>query len=456
MRKLIIAGVLLCGIAVKSYAQQAPPDTSYSFTVQDCINYAYQHQDSVVNAGLDIKSAEYKIKETFGQGLPQVNGAISFQDYIQPPVTVGPPFASILAGGSGNSNAPLVAYPFGAVKYNNTYSLQATQLLFSGTFLVGLQAVKTYKELSQRSLVRTKIETNVNVTKAYYQVLVSNEQIKLLDANISQLKQQLDQTTQQNKQGFVEAIDVDRLTVQYNNLVTNRENTIRSLSLNYQMLKFQMGMPIYQSLTLKDKLEDINLDQKVVQNTLDTSFYHNRIEYSLLETDIKLNQLNVKSKKAEFLPTFSASGSYGGTFQENQIRYMYDHIYPSSYVGVNLNIPIFSGGQRHNQLKQLEISVQKAQNNLNDAKNGFSLQASSANITYFNSTQSLTTQKRSRELAQEVLKVAKIKYQQGVGSSIEVTQAETDLENADNQYIQALYNVLISKVDLDKAYGRIQ
>ena len=456
MRKLIIAGVLLCGIAVKSYAQQAPPDTSYSFTVQDCINYAYQHQDSVVNAGLDIKSAEYKIKETFGQGLPQVNGAISFQDYIQPPVTVGPPFASILAGGSGNSNAPLVAYPFGAVKYNNTYSLQATQLLFSGTFLVGLQAVKTYKELSQRSLVRTKIETNVNVTKAYYQVLVSNEQIKLLDANISQLKQQLDQTTQQNKQGFVEAIDVDRLTVQYNNLVTNRENTIRSLSLNYQMLKFQMGMPIYQPLTLKDKLEDINLDQKVVQNTLDTSFYHNRIEYSLLETDIKLNQLNVKSKKAEFLPTFSASGSYGGTFQENQIRYMYDHIYPSSYVGVNLNIPIFSGGQRHNQLKQLEISVQKAQNNLNDAKNGFSLQASSANITYFNSTQSLTTQKRSRELAQEVLKVAKIKYQQGVGSSIEVTQAETDLENADNQYIQGLYNALTSKVDLDKAYGRIQ
>jgi outer membrane protein len=456
MRKLIFTGAFFCLIAINSYAQQVSPDTSHGFTVQDCINYAYQHQDSVVNAGLDIKSAEYKVKETFGQGLPQVNGSISFQDYIQPPVTVGPSFSTLLAGGSVNPNAPLVAYPFGAVKYNNTYSLQATQLLFSGTFLVGLQAVKTYKELSQRSLVRTKIETNVNVTKAYYQVLVSNEQIKLLDANISQLKQQLDQTTQQNKQGFVEAIDVDRLAVQYNNLVTSRENTVRSLTLNYQMLKFQMGMPIYQQLTLKDKLEDINLDQKVVQNTLDTTFYHNRIEYSLLETEIKLNQLNVKSKKAEYLPTFSASGGYGGTYQENQIKYMYDHIYPSSYIGLNLNIPIFNGGQRNNQLKELKISVQKAQNNLNDAKNAFSLQASSANITYFNSTQSLTTQKRSRELAEEVLRVTKIKYQQGVGSSIEVTQAETDLESADNQYIQALYNVLISKVDLDKAYGRIQ
>jgi len=456
MRKLIIAGALLCGIAVKSYAQQAPRDSAYNFTIQDCINYAYQHQDSVLNSGLDVKSAEYKIRETIGQGLPQVNGVASFQDYIQPPATVGPPFASLLSGTPSNPNAPLTKYPFGAVKYNNTFSVQASQLLFSGTFLVGLQAVKTFKELSQRSLVRAKIETNVNVTKAYYQVLVSNEQIKLLDANISQLKQQLDETTQQNKQGFAEAIDVDRLSVQYNNLVTNRDNIIRSLTLNYQMLKFQMGMPIYQQLTLKDQLSDINLNQQVVQNALDTSFYHNRIEYSLLETNIKLNQLNVKSKKAEYLPTFTASGSYGGTFQENQFRYLYDHTYPSSYVGVNLNIPIFSGGQRNNQLKQLEINVQKAENNLNDAKNAFNLQASSANITYFNSTQSLTTQKRSRELAQEVLRVAKIKYEQGVGSSIEVTQAETDLENADNQYIQALYNVLISKVDLDQAYGRIQ
>ncbi|MFI5157600.1 MAG: TolC family protein, partial [Sphingobacteriales bacterium] len=361
-----------------------------------------------------------------------------------------------ISGPPANPNAPLTKYPFGAVKYNNTFSVQATQILFSGTFLVGLQAVKTYKELSQRSLIRSKIETNVNVTKAYYQVLVSNEQIKLLDANITQLKQQLDQTTQQNKQGFVEAIDVDRLSVQYNNLVTSRENIVRSLTLNYQMLKFQMGMPIYQQLTLKDKLEDINLDQKVVQNTLDTSFYHNRVEYSLLETNIKLNQLNVKSKKAEYLPTFTASGSYGGTYQENQFRYLYDRIYPSSYVGVNLSIPILNGGQRSNQLKELKINVQKAQNDLNDAKNAFSLQASSANITYFNSTQSLTTQKRSQELAREVLRVSKIKYQQGVGSSIEVTQAETDLENTDNQYIQALYNVLISKVDLDKAYGRIQ
>lgn len=447
---------MLSTIAINSYAQQLPKDTTYNLSLQDCINYAYEHQDSVMNAKLDVKSAEYKVKETIGSGLPQVNGVASFQDYLKVPATVGPDFSKYAQTGVINPNAPLVQFPFGAVKYNNTYSLQASQLLFSGTYIVGLQAVKTFKELSQRSLVRTRIETNVSVTKAYYQVLVSNEQIKLLDANIAQLKQQLDQTTQQNKQGFVEKIDVDRLSVQYNNLVTNRENTVRSLTLNYQMLKFQMGMSIYQQINLTDKLESIDLNQQIGQDAIDTSFYHNRIEYNLLETNIKLNQLDAKSKKAEFLPTLTATGGYGGVFQENNFRYLYDHFYTNSFVGVNLNVPIFSGGQKRNQLRQLQINVQKAQNNLNDAKNSLSLQASSANITYVNSLQSLNNQKKSRELAQEVLHVAQVKYQQGVGSSLEVTQAETDFENADNQYIQALYNVLISKVDLDKAYGRIK
>jgi len=456
MRKITFILTVICCIAIHSYGQQPPRDSVLNYSLQDCINYAYEHQDSVMNAKLDVKSAEYKVKETIGSGLPQINGTVSFQDFLKPPVTVGPDFTNYAKTGVIDPNAPLAPFPFGAVKYNNTYSLTGSQLLFSGTYIVGLQAVKTFKELSQRSLTRTRIETNVSVTKAYYQVLVSNEQIKLLDANIDQLKQQLDQTTQQNKQGFVEKIDVDRLSVQYNNLVTSRENTVRSLALNYQMLKFQMGMSIYQQLNLTDKLENIDLNQQIGQDAIDTSFYHNRIEYNLLETNIKLNQLDAKSKKAEFLPTLTAIGGYAGTFQENHMKYLYNHIYTDNYIGLNLNIPIFSGGQRINQLRQLEINVKKAQNNLNDAKNALSLQASSANITYVNSLQSLTNQKKSRELAQEVLHVAKVKYQQGVGSSLEVTQAETDFENADNQYIQALYNVLISKVDLDKAYGRIQ
>ncbi len=452
MKHKIRLTFLLFAITLSSYAQQAPPaKRGNNFTLADCINYAYQHQDSVVNGTLDIKSADYKIKETIGTGLPQVNGTASFQDFLKPPATVGPNFFVTPI----NLSLPLIQFPFGAVKYNNTYSLTASQLLFSGTFLVGLQAVKTFKELSQRSLVRTRIQTNVSVTKAYYQVLVSNEQIKLLDANIAQLKQQLDQTTQQNKQGFVEKIDVDRVAVQYNNLTTNRENIIRSLVLNYEMLKFQMGMPIQQEITLTDKLDNVNLNLQVALGNTDTAVYHNRIEYSLLETNVKLNQLDVKSKKAAYLPTVNLNAGFAEVFQENQFKYLYNHNYPDSYIGLSINVPIFNGNQRTNQLRQSEINVMKAKNDLDNVKNALSLEVSAASISFYNSIQSLNTQKRSRELAQEVLHVSTIKYQQGVGSSIEVTQAQAELENADNQYIQALYNALISKVDLDKAYGRI-
>ncbi|MCC8408107.1 TolC family protein [Mucilaginibacter sp. UR6-1] len=452
-RGKFLIGLLGCLWWFNGFAQQSPPEgTVHNFSLADCINYAYEHQDSVKNAALDVKSAEYKVKETIGIGLPQINGSVTFNDYLKSPVNVGPNF---LSGQPIDPDARLIAFPFGPVKYTNTYTVQGTQLIFSGTFLVGLKAAKVYKELSQRSLTRSKIETNASVTKAYYQVLVNNEQIKLLDANLKQLKQQLDETVAQNKQGFVEKIDVDRLSVQYNNLVTTRENTIRSLSLSNQMLKFQMGMSIEEELTLTNKLEDVALNANVAENSVDTAFYRKRIEYNLLESNIKLNELDVKAKKAEFLPTLSANGGYAGTFQENNWRFLFDKFYTYSYIGLSLNVPIFSGGQRSNQLKQLQVNVQKAKNDLHNATNGFKLQANAANVNYINSLQSLNNQQNNQKLAQEVLRVSRIKYGQGVGSSIEVSQAQTALEQANNQYIEALYNALVSKVDLDKAYGRL-
>ncbi len=445
MKHLLTIMSLALGLSFAGYAQQAPQ--THSFTLADCINYAYVHQDSVKNATLDVQSAEYKVKETIGIGLPQINGSASFQDYFKVPTQVAP-------GEPFGRPGELIALSF-ALKYSSTLALDATQLLFDGSFLVGLKASKAFRELSIRNLDRTKIDINVNVTKAYYQVLVSDEQIKLLDANINQLKEQLNQTSQQNKQGFVEKIDVDRLTVQYNNLITNRNNVLRSLVINYQLLKFQMGMPIEDNLELKDKLLDVNLDASAVSATTDTMFYQNRIEYRLLETAKKLSEFDLKEKKAKYLPSLGAFGNFSGSFFENRLSNLYNRGFTFSYVGLRLSVPIFSGGQRSNQVKQAKIGVLKAQNNMDAARNGLKLQANMSLINYQNSIESLNNQKRSRELAQEVLRVAKIKYAQGVGSSIEVTQAQTEVENADNAYIQSLYTALVSKVDLDKAYARI-
>jgi outer membrane protein len=448
MKRIITLLFLITG-ALRGFSQEQPGNSTYSFTVTDAINYAYTHKDSVVNAGLDVKSADYRVKEIIGQGYPQLSGSATFQDYLKVPTTLLP------GEFFGQPAGTFIPVKFG-VKYQSNVGINATQLLFDPSYIVGLQGRKTYKELYSRAYTRSKIDVGVSVTKAYYQVLVSNEQIKLLDANIAQLKQQLDQTTAQNKQGFVEKIDVDRITVQYNNLITTRENTVRLLALNYQLLKFQIGMPIEYNLTLKEGLADVKLTDDISNIVSDTTFYRNRIEYGLTETNLKLSEFDLKRQKAQFLPTLSANASYASSYQNNSFGNLYSTSFPSSYIGLTLNVPIFSGFQRSNRVKQSAITVQKNQNNLNSLKNALSLQASQAKVVYFNGLQSLNNQKRNQELAREVLRISKIKYQQGVGSSIEVTQAQTALEDADNKYIQGLYDALVSKVDLDKAYGRIQ
>jgi len=450
MKHILIIMCLLSGMALKGFSQTAAPDSQrYNFTIQDCINYAYEHQDSVVNANLDVKSAGYRVKETIGQGLPQIHGTASFQDYLKIPTTLLP------GEFFGQPAGTFIPVKFG-VKYQSNLSVTASQILFDPDYLVGLQARNTYRELYDRSLTRSKIATAISVTKAYYQVLVAVEQLRILQADIDQLKQQVDETVARNKQGFVEKIDVDRITVQYNSLVTKKENTVRTLGLGYQLLKFQIGMPVDNVLLLKDRLEDVQLDANASDATADTSVYRNRIEYSLLETQSKLYQYDVKRKKGQFLPKLTANAGYTASYQDNAFGTLYHNNFPSAYIGLTLNVPIFTGFQHVNQLRQSEITLLKSRNDMFAAKNALNLEVKKARITYLNGLQTLNDQKRNRALAEEVLRISKIKYQQGVGSSLEVIQAQTALQDADNSYIQGLYDALVSRVDLDKAYGRIK
>lgn len=449
MKPLFLTVSFIIFISVAGFSQQVPPTgQTYNFSLADCINYAYNHQDSVINAALDVKSAGFHIKEITGQGFPQINGTASFTDYLKIPTT-------LLPGEFFNAPGTFIPVKFG-VKYQSNLALNGTQTIFDPAYLVGLQGRKTYKDLFDKNYTRSKISANVSVTKAYYQVLVSVEQLRILQEDIDQLKQQVNETSARNKQGLVELIDVDRINVQYNTLVTKKENTVRLLGLNYELLKFQMGMPIEDNLILKDKLEDVKLEASANDAVNDTAIYRSRIEYSLLETQEKLNEYDVKLKKGQFLPKLSANGSYASSYQNNSFGNLYSSNFPSSYIGLTLNIPIFTGFQHINQLKQSQITVQKAQNNLVATRNALNLELSKARISYVNGLQTLNDQKKNRALAAEVLRVSKIKYEQGVGSSLEVIQAQTALQDADNSYIQGLYDALVSKVDLDKAYGRIQ
>ncbi len=436
--------LILCLFSITDVSAQLT-DTVAHFSLQEAIEYAQRNQSSIQNAKIDEEIAANTVKQTIGIGLPQVNGSVNFQDFLKVPTNLVP-------GEIFGQPGKLLPVQFG-VKYQSSFGLELNQLLFDGTYLVGLQASKTYRELSSKSLKRSRIETSVAVTKAYYSVLVSNEQLNLLDANMIRLKKSLDDTKALYKNGFVEKIDVDRLTVLNNNLETERENVIRLLDLNVNLLKFQMGMSIQSKLTLKDSIAGLQVVQSFAVS--DTSAYKNRIEYSLLETQKKLNELDLKRYKSQFLPSLSAFGNTSQNLLANSFGSLFDRSFPTTIIGLRLAVPIISGGIKLYQVRNAKLEILKTQNNLINLKNGISLEVEQAQTTYRNGLKSLENQNRNMELAQEVLRVTKIKYEQGVGSSIEVTTAETSLKEAQNNYINALYDLLINKVNMDKALGKI-
>ncbi len=438
---LTLVFCLIAGFSAKAQLT----DTVAAFTLQEAIDYAQTHQSAILNAKIDEEIARNTVKKTVGIGLPQVNANINFQDYIKVPT-------NLLPGDFFGRPGELIPVRFG-VKYQSSAGIELSQLLFDGTYLVGLQASKTYKELSSKSLQRSRIETAVAVTKAYYSVLVSNEQLSLLDANIARLKKSLKDTEALFNNGFVEKIDLDRLTVLNNNLETERENVIRLLDLNLHLLKFQMGMNINSTLTLKDSISSLNVEESVALN--DTAAYKSRIEYSLLETQKKLNELDLKRYKSQYLPSVGAFGSTTRSFQTNSFNELLDRSFPLAVIGFRISVPIISGGIRNYQVRNARLEIQKTENNLLNLRNGINLEVEQAKTVYRNGFKSLENQKRNMTLAQEVLRVTKVKYEQGVGSSIEVTTAETSLKESQNNYINALYELLINKVNLDKALGKI-
>ncbi len=429
--------------AIPTMAQNK--DTVASFSLQEAISYAQKHQVSIINAQIDEQIAKNTVKQTIGIGLPQVSASANFQDYLKVAT-------SLLPGEFFNAPGTFVPVKFG-VKYNSSIGLDVNQLLFDGSYLVGLQASKTYKELSVKSTNRTRIETAVAVSKAYYSVLVSTEQLSLIDANLASLTKSLNDADALFKNGFAEKIDVDRLSVLKNNLLTEKENVIRLLALNVNVLKFQMGMSVNSMLTLTDKIGSVNLDKTVLIS--DSSAYAKRIEYSLMQTQKKLNDLDVKRYKSLFLPSLSAFGSTSANFQNDKFGDLYDTRFPTTVIGLRLSIPLISGGQKIYQLRNAKLTSLKTQNQLYDLQNAINLEISQAQTTYLNGQRSLDNQKRNMELAKEILRVSKIKYEQGVGSSLEVTTAETSLKESQNNYINALYDMLINKVNLDKALGNI-
>ncbi|MES2593478.1 MAG: TolC family protein [Bacteroidota bacterium] len=446
-KRILIIGI---GILVSSVFAQTKDSAAYSFTVQQAIDYALQNQNNVKNAMIDEEIARDKVKEITGMGLPQITSSFDVKKFLEIPTSLIP--AEFFGGPPGS----FAAVQFGTT-YNATAGIDASQLIFSGDYFLGLKASKVYVELSNRAIERTKIETASTVSKAYYTVLINEERFHLMDANITRIKKTMDDTKALLDNGFVEKIDHDRLTVAYNNLLIEQEKVKRLLQLGKYLLKFQMGMDISANLTLTDKLADVKFD--VNSNLSAEKFdYAKRVEYNLFETQFKLAELDLKRNRFSYLPNAFAYGSLSGNAQRNtfSVFSMGYGWYPISLIGAKVTLPIFTGLQRHYKTQQAKLAVQKAENNIEFIKKSIDLELSSSVTILQNATTSLDNQKKNIALAEEVFRLSKLKFEQGVGSNIEMIAAETALKESQTNYYNALFDALVAKIDFDKANGNLK
>ncbi len=440
--------VLLTGITLSTcYAQKDAG--AMSMTLQQALEYAWAHDGKIANSVLDEEIAKAKVKEVTGIGLPQVNASFDLKNYIQIPTSLIP---GEFFGGPPGSFAKI---KFGT-KYNATADFSASQLLFDASYLYGLQASKTYLELNKRNTDRTRKEVTVNVTKAYYTALVGIERLKILDANLERVKKLLNDTKVLLENGFVEQLDLDRLTIAYNNLTTEKEKAGKMVELANELLKFQMGLDLGTSLTLTDKISESDFGTPD-QTTLKTD-YNKRPEYSALVTTRKLNYLDLKRNQSGYYPSLFMYAAYDYNAQRSTFDIFKpgEPWFPIGLVGLKMTIPVFDGLQKKYRIEQSRINLKKIDNITKDLEQGIDLDIIASRTALNNSVLSLKIQKENIKLAQSVYDNAKMKYDQGNNTNLEVITAESTLKESQTNYITALYDAIIAKVELDRAMGNLK
>ncbi len=441
-------------------------------TLEECLKYALENNVELKNATIDEQIADGRVKETRGIGLPQVNASVSLvhnqklsrffgQKSSDNPITSGFP---------GNDGDVFAMQNFFQLKSSGDAGVRIDQLLFNSSYLVGLQAANAYRNLAVKNSQQTREQVVENVSKAFYTCLINKDRIGLFDANISRVDSLLRTTKALFDNGFAESIDVDRIRVTLTNLRVEQSKFLRLQEVSLELLKFQMNYPMNEPIDVEGDISSIEVDSAILNEYSATWDYAQRSDYQLLEANRKLQSLNLKNKYAEGLPSLSAFANLGYSTQSPTIGGLFktetdmedngvigpDKWYSYSMFGLSLNIPLFSGLQRNYRVQQAKLELQKTENSFSALKSGIDLEIKQVASNYLSAVEAASAQKENAELAGNIARVARIKFEQGVGSNLEVVEAESSLREAQINYYSALYDAMVAKIDLDKAYGRLQ
>ncbi|WP_370691927.1 TolC family protein [Rhodonellum sp.] len=418
-------------------------------TLEESVKYAIENNVDAKNAQLEVMASKGIIGENLAKGLPQITGNFDFTHNMLIPVVFLPnagPFAD------PNIDSDVVPARFG-VDFQSALGVRLEQMIFDGSYFVGLKAAKTLKMLTEFDKEKTENDIIEGVKKAYYSVLVNDERRKLVEANLGRLETLLHDTEALFEAGFVEKIDVSRIKVQRNNLNTELDKVVTGTAISVEMLKLQMGLPMNSTIEISEKLSDLN-EKAEIASLLENDGYR-RVEIDQLNTNLVLANLDLKNNQVQYMPKINGFLTYqrsGASLDFNSL-WQSNNWFSVSTVGVNMSIPIFDGFSKSNKIKQNRVQIQQLENQKEFVESNIDIERFQAKANLNNSLKALSVQDENRQLALEVFQMAKIKYEEGVGSNLEVVEADSALKEAESNYFSALFDALISRVDLEKALG---
>jgi outer membrane protein TolC len=445
MRNKITIGLLFISGFLNA---QEKSDEKLVFNLIEAQAFAKENNYENKKALLDIAVAKKKVWELTAAGLPQVNANAKLQKFFDIPVSLAP-------ANSFNSSAAandLVELQFG-LEYNNSLGITASQLVFDGAYIVGLQASRTYKSLSISNHLKTEMELNEDVKQAYLTVLVAEKNASVLKKSKEAVAGILSENKSLYGEGLIDEQSVDQLALSVNELSTAVGIAVGQVRFSRKLLKLQMGMNINKEIKLTENLEFFitEVQVKEEEKVFDVEQH---IDFSIVETNKRLQQLNLRKEKYAFLPSFNLFLSHEQQNMNNEFNvFTGAKWYPMTVLGAQMTLPIFSSGSRLAKMSQAKIEYEKSEVEVQEAKQGILYQNQLAKSNYETDYETYLNQKENMVLAEKIYAKTLKKYREGVSSSLDLSQTQNQYLSAEGKYIRALLDLLVSKSEWNKSYG---
>ncbi|MBH11736.1 TolC family protein [Leeuwenhoekiella palythoae] len=447
MQKPMFLFLCLLGYLNPSLAQDTTEVESYALSLQEAITYGLENSYDAKNALTDVEIALKQKWEVIAQGLPQISGEVTYQNQFIQPTSFIPAVVFDPSADPGD---------FIPVQFSQKQSASAVatwnQLIFDGSYIVGVQSAKTLLQISENAKVKTDLEVKQAIIEAYGNVLLAQESVAILQKNIETVNKNLNDTQKIFENGLGEEEDVEQLQITALGLETQLNNTVRQLAIAYDMLKLTLGIPIDSKLMVTDELEDLTMQYYDLNLLTQDINPEQNIDYRIAQDQTNLAETEVKLEKSKALPRLSAYLNYGAAGASNSFTFLSDEqrYFEQSILGVSLTVPIFSSGMRAAKTAQKELAYQQSLEDLERARNQVKLQIATARNDYQFALDNFATQEKNLDLAERIENKNSIKFFEGIASSFELSEAQTQLYQAQQDYLQAMYDVIANKAALEK------